>query len=524
MRLNRPLSAYVQALWGQDIALLPPVPGQGNSPCLTELGIHLPRQPAARNFQYAAAAHASAHRRFPRLRLPWIGRTGITRVLISLLEDARVEALALRELPGLLRLWLPFHAEIAAEGADFPSLLARLARALLDADYHDEHAWIRKGRQLFATAGGADAAPAELDRIASLLGHDIGQLRLQFNHREYVLQPGYRDDQRWLWEPESNSETALEMGSATSSSDTEATAHNTGQATVLPPLLTRHPEWDHRIRRLRPQWCLVRSWTPIAAAVAVNTDRQASAGLIQRFRQRARWRQPRDSHHHTGETFATNRLIDAGIAQRLRQLPDDNIQLRSRWLRPSLALVLLLDASASTRQASGTSGPTFLEMACVATTELTLAGEAAGCAVAVHAFRSAGREAVDYLLLREPHEPWDARIDQRLNSLTSAGSTRLGAALRQATAWLAQRSEPDRRIVVLTDGQPHDLDIHDPLYLTADARHAVTQARAAGVCMNAIGLGEDSAVALRRIFGVGRWTLLGQLSNLPACMKTILNS
>jgi hypothetical protein len=42
--------------------------------------------------------------------------------------------------------------------------------------------------------------------------------------------------------------------------------------------------------------------------------------------------------------------------------------------------------------------------------------------------------------------------------------------------------------------------------------------------MNAIGLGEDSAVALRRIFGVGRWTLLGQLSNLPACMKTILNS
>ena len=524
MQLNRLLSAYVQALWGQEIALLPPVPGQGSSPCLTELGIHLPLMPAERNFQFAAAAHASAHRCFPRPRLPWIGRTGITRVLINLLEDARVEALALRELPGLLRLWRPFHAEIATDGADFPSLLARLARALLDADYHDEHAWIRKGRQLFTTAGGADAVPAELDRIASLLGHDIGQLRLQFNHREYVLQPGYRDDQRWLWEPESHTETPLDLGTAASTSGTETIAHSAGPAAVLPPLLTRHPEWDHRIRRLRPQWCLVRSWTPTAAAVASETQRQVSAGLIQRFRQRARWKQPRASHHHTGDAFAANRLIEAGIAQRQRQLPDDNLQLRSQWLRPPMALVVLLDASASTRQPSGASGPTVLEMASVAATELTLAGQAAGCAVAVHAFRSAGREAVDYLLLREPHEPWNGLIDQRLRDLTSAGSTRLGAALRQATAWLAQRSEPDRRIVVLTDGQPHDLDIHDPHYLTADARHAVTQARTRGLHVSALGLGNDSAVALRRIFGVGRWTLLGQLSNLLACVKTILNS
>ena len=524
MQLNRLLSAYVQALWGQDIVLLPPVPGQGTSPCLTDLGIHLPRQPVARNFQCAAAAHASAHRCFPRPRQPWIGRTGITRVLISLLEDARVEALALRELPGLLCLWLPFHAEIAAEGADFPNLLARLARALLDADYQDEHAWIRKGRQLFATAGGADAAPAELDRIASLLGHDIGQLRLQFNHREYVLQPGYRDDQRWLWEPESQSEAPLEMSSATGTSDTEAPAHSAGPAAMLPPLLARHPEWDHRIRRLRPQWCLVRSWTPTAAAVAVNTERQASAGLIQRFRQRALWRQSRDSHHHTGEAFATNRLIEAGIAQRQRQLPDDKLQLRSSWLRPPLALVILIDASASTRQSSCDSGRSFLDLASAAAQELALAGHAAGCTVAVHAFRSAGREAVDYLLLREPHEPWNGLIDQRLRSLTSAGSTRLGAALRQATAWLAQRNEPDRRIAVLTDGQPHDLDIHDPHYLTADARHAVTQARMAGVRITAIGLGRDSAVALRRIFGVGNWTLLEQLSALPTCLKTIVNS
>ena len=522
MQLNRLQSAYVQALWGLDAALLPPVPGQGTSPCLTELGIHLPLQPEIRAFQFAAAAHASAHRRFPRPRLPWSSRTGITRILISLLEDARVEALALRELPGLLKLWLPFHAVITAEGADFPALLARLARALLDAGYQDDHPWIRKARDLFATAGGADAAPADLDRIASHLGHDIGQMRLQFNHREYVLQPCYRDDQRWLWEPESISEAALETGAATDISSTDAHQRTSGPESEIPLVLTRHPEWDHRIQRQRPEWCLVRSWTPPAPTIAHGSEPTASASLTRRFHQRAPRRQPRYSRHHSGDELDTNRLIEAGIALRQRQPPDENLDLRSAWRRPPLALVIVIDASASTRQPSRDSGKTFLELACAAAKELACAGNTAGCATAVHAFRSAGREAVDYLLVREPHEAWNALIDQRLQGLTSAGSTRLGAAVRHATSWLAQRNETDRRLVILTDGQPHDLDIHDPHYLTADARVAVTQARKAGMSMYAMGLGRDSASSLRRIFGARGWTILEQLSALPACLKTIL--
>ena len=48
--------------------------------------------------------------------------------LVSLFEDARVEALAIRRFPGLRRLWAPFHD--AGTPTRLPSLSALLARLL----------------------------------------------------------------------------------------------------------------------------------------------------------------------------------------------------------------------------------------------------------------------------------------------------------------------------------------------------------------------------------------------------------
>ena len=80
------------------------------------------------------------------------------------------------------------------------TLLARLARALFDPDYADPDGFVNKGRALFA---------AELDRlddislsrrIGGLLDNDLGQMRVQFNARTYVVEPVYRDDGLGLWD------------------------------------------------------------------------------------------------------------------------------------------------------------------------------------------------------------------------------------------------------------------------------------------------------------------------------------
>ena len=37
-------------------------------------------------------------------------------------------------------------------------------------------------------------------RIGSALGNDLGQMRVQFNAKDYAVQPAYRDDNIGLWQ------------------------------------------------------------------------------------------------------------------------------------------------------------------------------------------------------------------------------------------------------------------------------------------------------------------------------------
>jgi len=37
-------------------------------------------------------------------------------------------------------------------------------------------------------------------RLGGLLGNDMGQMRVQFNFKTYVVEPAYRDDNQGLWD------------------------------------------------------------------------------------------------------------------------------------------------------------------------------------------------------------------------------------------------------------------------------------------------------------------------------------
>jgi hypothetical protein len=79
-----------------------------DGPFIADGGIHLPAQPLWQQ-HCAAAAHAAAHLVYSPRSFEADGLVPTARALLALLEDARVEALAMRELPGLARLWRPLH-------------------------------------------------------------------------------------------------------------------------------------------------------------------------------------------------------------------------------------------------------------------------------------------------------------------------------------------------------------------------------------------------------------------------------
>ena len=86
--------------------------------------------------------------------------------------------------------------------------------------------------------------------------------------------------------------------------------------------------------------------------------------------------------------------------------------------------------------------------------------------------------------------------------LQSRLSTRLGAALRHATQLLLHTGSALRRVLLLTDGQPHDVDVHDPRYLVEDARHAVREATRLGVQVQCLCLDPAAVPSLGKVFGV----------------------
>ena len=510
------LEAYLRMLWGIGRPVLPlPQSGERTAPFISSLGIHLPAR--ARTWSLAATAHAGAHLAFTRAQLPWSSRKPITRALIGLLEDARVEGLALRAYPGLRRLWLPCHVASPADGGGFASLLARLARALSDDAYADPHPWMAKARRLFAEAGGCDAEPAALDRAASHLGNDIGQMRLQFNDRDHVVLPDYRDDNRWLWEAEG----AEELTVSPPAPSVDSAGDGGPPIDSEPETLFRYPEWDRHIRRLRPDWCTVHERR--AASSPDTAHAVPSVPAVTRIlRARTAATRIRRSREHDGDEIDTSALITAAIDRRTRLPVDGRIHRRAVHVRAPLAVLVLLDSSASTAQAFAGSGQSVLATATAVADGIASACTALGIPCAVHAFRSAGRAEVEYLRIADPSVPWDSAARSTLAGLTSMHSTRLGAALRHATARWRQRREPHRLVLLLTDGEPHDIDVHDARYLTEDARHAVDDARRGGVQIGALGLAPDCAPILRRMLGPNGWAVLRTNESLPRALAHLL--
>lgn len=463
--LPTPWPRTLRALWKLSAPVLPAT--EAPRPFIAGHAIHLPPAPAdaSPGWTLAAAAHAGAHLVYSPPVFDGRGLKPLVRALVGLLEDARVEALAGRELPGLKRLWAGLHSATPADGEGVDALLPRLARALADPAYDDPHAWVRKGTALFY----ADAArevlalphPASLRHVASLLGNDLGQMRLQFNARGPMPGPSYRDDQRWMW--------------ATGS---DAPAQGQAAEATAPPAADghRHPEWDERIARLRPAWCSVHA-LPVGhdlAGLPLCDEAATASPALQRPALPAPPAQPRRSQH--GPRFDLPALLRSQVARRMGRPMDPRVHRAATRSAERAACLLLVDASASSAQGG-------LQAARAAAAAWVQAQQRRGMRLAVWGFRSAGRHDVRIvpLLDFDASAQAIASLPSGLAALRPGGSTRLGAVLRHATQALRAQAARRRLLLVLSDGEPHDIDVHDRRLLPADARHAVLQARRQGI-------------------------------------------
>ena len=280
--------AFVTALWGRPPLLRSFAGDTGQAP-QRRAGIAGPliRLPeiyrgvqgeAAYSLYRAAAAHAQAHLVFGGPKFPVGSLKPLQVALVTLIEDARIELLAMRQLPGLRKLWSPYHVAVPAGVAAAPTLLARLARALFDPAYEDDDSFVAKGREMFEARLPRLQDPAISREIGMLLGNDLGQMRVQFNPKTYVVEPFYRDDGLGLWDfgddaPSSGEPLELavdavrleqqEKPDQDRSPDQLEDKGSTGRARPVAAdqrgvVVAKYPEWDRAHGVERPEWTTVR--------------------------------------------------------------------------------------------------------------------------------------------------------------------------------------------------------------------------------------------------------------------------
>ena len=173
--VQRRISMYLRALWGRDFFMRPTSGDfekrEGSQPYIDGYIMHVPdayddyvyTTPAGEEKRIggielyrATAAHAACHQVLTDKQFDATGLSVVQKVLCGLIEDARVENIALDKFPGLRQSWASLHTATPQSGETASALMKRLARKLLDETYRDDHPWVAIGAALFAEKMGRE--------------------------------------------------------------------------------------------------------------------------------------------------------------------------------------------------------------------------------------------------------------------------------------------------------------------------------------------------------------------------------
>jgi nitric oxide reductase NorD protein len=537
---ERMIAAFDAGLWGRAARVESAPPGLSRRTMIASGTILLPPifpgVPSARirDLYRAATAHAQAHLALPPVRYPLLQLKPLQIAMIGLIEDARVETMAIQRFPGLRRLWAGFHEAQPGGVQTVVTLMARLSRALLDPDLPDGDGFVAKGCALFWADPEQWRDSLFSRRVGGLLANDLGQMRLQFNAKTFVVEPAYRDDNMHLWELPETQDYALSLTVETARGVDDGTSNDTpGEAGPAPrardagsdmvgAVLATYPEWDGAAGVERPDWTTVRDTQSVTRAPPAPWLGEAALHIqvLRLVRGNAVGDRVRQGRQEDGAELDLDAAIAATIAHR-SGLPADGRWYRDRRPRGrDLATLIILDVSQSTAALS-TPGVTVLEAQRRAVAALAPALDAQGDIFAVQAFASAGRDDVRLTRVKDFAEPLGPAVSARLAGLSSGLSTRLGAALRHAGATLTPVRATRKLMLVLTDGEPSDIDVPQPGELVEDARRAAIGLRLRGIDVFGIIMDPAAVGSGAAIFGRHNTMAVGRLDELPARLANV---
>jgi len=581
IKVQRKLNFYLRALWARDFFLRPTGADYTDfRPYIEHRIFHMPDAVddvgdiAGLELYRATSAHMAAHMCYSTSPISAEQLSPAQIFFIGFLEDARVEYKASQDFPGLKKLWTSLLMLESDEKVEHPTMpiLEHIALMLLDSSVTSDDEELNSFAANFHQQ---IAANQDNNKFSWNQGMDLFNL---FSQRKEVpslrilerINIPYRDDNRYVWEFEEFSwdaqveyvpasqrqvrkhvsviEMANEVDCELAGDDAQEVwicstemkpyeddlTDNTksfnemwGKEAVSDPF--RYQEWDYQIQLHRPDWVTVyerrqprgdvddihdimTAYRPVAHRIKQIIDLLTPAG-VQRIR-----------NMEDGDEIDINAAIDAMVSIRMGEQPNTRITMRNVLKTRDLSVVVLMDLSESTNEAMMGSDKTVLQLTREAATLVSTAINGIGDPFALHGFASDGRHDVQYYRFKDFSQAFDDDAKSRLAGMKGGLSTRMGAALRHAGHHLLKQQERRKLILLVTDGEPADIDERDPQHLRHDTKKAVEELYSSGVLTYCLTLDPHADDYVKRIFGENNYTIIDNVDRLPEKLPTLFAS
>ncbi len=289
-----------------------------------------------------------------------------------------------------------------------------------------------------------------------------------------------------------------------------------GEQPLVAPVT--YDEWDHRRGGFRKSWCIMtEKEIPVTRSTFITATLARYRGQIIRLRNQFEMMRTTERflrRQRDGDDIDLDALVESLADSRAGLPPSDRLFVRLARDERDIAALFLVDMSNSTQGWVGTAIKEALVLICEAM-------EKVGDRYGIYGFSGMRRLRCETFHIKHLEEPYGETVRQRIGSIAPQEYTRMAPAIRHMTARFADVDARIRLLVILSDGKPEDYDDYKGEYAIEDTRHALLEARSAGIHPFCITIDHHAHEYMAHMYGTANSIFIDDVRKLPARMPEI---
>ncbi len=279
-----------------------------------------------------------------------------------------------------------------------------------------------------------------------------------------------------------------------------------------------YDEWDYRRKGFRKKWCVVteKELPPLRSTFITDTLRNYRGQILRLRRQFELMRTSERfvRRQRDGDDIDLDALVDSLADARAGCPPSDRVFVRLKRDHRDIAVLFLVDMSNSTEGWVGKAIKESLVLICEAM-------EVLNDRYGIYGFSGMRRLRCEVYPIKQLDQAYSEAVQQQIGAIGPREYTRMAPAIRHMTTLFKDVEAKIRLLIMLSDGKPEDYDGYKGEYAIEDTRHALLEAKSAGVHPFCITIDRQHHAYMAHMYGAVNYIFIDNVNRLPARMPEI---